>query len=86
MLWVEMEVNSGAVKHMVELIWCVDEVDDTTLADLHDIWWFWWRYKRATFIWNGGWYLDQMWPATCSRAVHDTYTPRGGVGSTAMAA
>ena len=43
MLWVEMEVNSGAVKHMVELIWCVDEVDDTTLADLHDIWWFWWR-------------------------------------------
>ena len=45
MLWVEMEVNSGAVKHMVELIWCVDEVDDTTLADLHDIWWFWWRLQ-----------------------------------------
>ena len=40
-----MEVNSGAVKHMVELIWCVDEVDDTTLADLHDIWWFWWRLQ-----------------------------------------
>ena len=62
MLWVEMEVNSGAVKHMVELIWCVDEVDDTTWPIRMIYGGFGGVYKRGTLVWNGGWYS----PDRCS--------------------
>ena len=34
-LWVEMEVNSKAVKHMIDLTWRVDEVDNTSLTHLY---------------------------------------------------
>ena len=41
MLWVEIEVNFSDPKHMVDPTWCVDEVDNTSAAGFHDIWWFW---------------------------------------------
>ena len=48
MPWVEIEVNFSDLKHMVELTWCVDEVDNTIAVDFHDIWWFWCHFQSPS--------------------------------------
>ena len=35
-LWVEMEVNSKALKYKIDLTWRVNEVDNTGLTHLYD--------------------------------------------------
>ena len=41
MLWVDMEVNSDAVKHLVELNLSVGEVYNTTLTHMRGVVRFW---------------------------------------------